>query len=77
MISIFKTNIQSGTELNLIAKHLNHLLSGAKWSVDLSDCDKILRIDSTVDKIGDTVSLLTKFGFNCENLQNFNAPPIW
>ncbi|WP_421943455.1 hypothetical protein [Pedobacter sp.] len=77
MISIFKTNIQSGIELKQIAQHLNNLLSGAAWSIDLADCDKILRIDSSVDKIGDAVSLLTKFGYNCENLQNFYAPPVW
>ncbi len=77
MISIFKTNIQSGVELNNISQHLNSLLSGATWSVDLSDSDKILRIDSSLDKISDAVSLLTKFGYNCENLQNFYAPPVW
>lgn len=77
MISIFKTNIETGVELGKIAKHLNHVLSGASWSVDLADADKILRIDSSVDKIGDAVSLLTKFGFDCENLQNFYAPPVW
>jgi len=77
MISIFKTNIQSGVELNNISQHLNALLSGATWSVDLSDSDKILRIDSSLDKISDAVSLLTKFGYNCENLQNFYAPPVW
>lgn len=77
MISIFKTNIQSGVELNNISQHLNTLLSGATWSVDLSDSDKILRIDSSLDKISDAVSMLTKFGYNCENLQNFYAPPVW
>ncbi|MDY0904316.1 hypothetical protein [Pedobacter sp. CFBP9032] len=77
MISIFKTNIQSGVELSNISQHLNTLLSGATWSVDLSDSDKILRIDSSLDKISDAVSLLTKFGYNCENLQNFYAPPVW
>jgi len=77
MISIFKTNIQSGVELNNISQHLNALLSDATWSVDLSDSDKILRIDSSLDKISDAVSLLTKFGYNCENLQNFYAPPVW
>lgn len=77
MISIFKTNIQSGVELKQIACHLNKLLSGATWSVDLSDCDKILRVESHVDKSKDTVSLLKGFGFSCENLQNFYAPPAW
>ncbi|TCD10534.1 hypothetical protein EZ449_09320 [Pedobacter frigidisoli] len=74
MISFFKTNIQTRVELNKIAKHLNNLLLGATWSVDLTEADKILRIDSSLDKIGDAVSLLTKFGFNCENLRNFYAP---
>ncbi|MCX2575057.1 hypothetical protein [Pedobacter sandarakinus] len=77
MISIFKTNIETGMQLSKIANHLNNLLSNASWSVDLADTDKILRIDSSVDKIGDAVSLLTKFGYDCENLQNFNAPPVW
>ncbi|WP_316803102.1 hypothetical protein [Pedobacter nototheniae] len=77
MISIFKTNIQSGTELKKIASHLNHLLLGATWSIDLSDCDKILRIDSPADKSEDTVSLFTRLGFDCESLQNFYAPPVW
>ncbi|MCZ4245832.1 hypothetical protein [Pedobacter punctiformis] len=77
MISIFKTNIQSDAELGKIANHLNNLLDGATWSIDLSDCDKILRVESFVDKSDDTVSLFSRLGFNCERLQNFYAPPVW
>ncbi len=45
-VIVLKTNIQSEQMLRLVApifKKENHV---KKWSVDLEDCDKVLRVES-------------------------------
>lgn len=54
MILIFKTTVKNKTQVKKVAPLLNGLLSPcAKWNFDLSDCDKVLRIESlhqTIDE---------------------------
>ncbi len=54
MILVFKTTIKNKTQVRKVAPLLNGVLSPcAKWNFDLSDCDKVLRIESlhkTIDE---------------------------
>ena len=74
MISIFKTSIGSAQELSRIAPILNSVSMGP-WTVDLHDCDKILRVDSGTDQNEEIVSVLTGEGFLCVNLATFYTEP--
>lgn len=74
MISIFKTSIGSAQDLSRIAPILNRLSMGL-WTVDLYDCDKILRVDSGTDQNEEIVSVLNSEGFLCVNLATFYAEP--
>lgn len=69
MIEIFKTNVQNKTQAKKIISLLNQMFSEAKINFDLSDCDKILRIDG-IKKLHtqDIVNDLNKRGFKCEIL---------
>ena len=69
MIEIFKTNVQSKTQARRIISLLNQMFSQAKINFDLSDSDKILRIDGIKKlHIQYIVKNLNKSGFKCEIL---------
>jgi hypothetical protein len=56
MILVFKTTIKNKTQVRKVAPLLNGLLSPcAKWNFDLSDCDKVLRIESLYNPIDEKV----------------------
>ncbi|MFC4141240.1 hypothetical protein [Pedobacter mendelii] len=76
MISVFKTNVHSEIDLNQLISNLNHQVPDLSWNIDLSDCDKILRIDSSEDVNDIVVSLLNRLGFNCIVLEVFYTAPI-
>lgn len=54
MVWVFKTTVKNKMQVRKVAPLLNGLLSPcAKWNFDLSDCDKVLRIESlhkTIDE---------------------------
>jgi len=76
MIAIFKTNVESEYELHKLRKSFNSYIPQVKWDIDLFDCDRILRVDSTQDLNETIVKLFNKLGFNCTVLEVFHAPPM-
>lgn len=68
MIYIFKTSVKTKKKVRKLKPHLNELLKQTKWNFDLEDCDKILRIDNSIDVSKEVINLLKKQGFNCEEL---------
>ncbi|WP_018631186.1 hypothetical protein [Niabella aurantiaca] len=48
LIEVFKTNVLDKTAARALAKSLRRLFPGSKISFDLDDCDRILRIESSV-----------------------------
>lgn len=69
MIEIFKTNVQNKAQAKQILTMLKKIFSGAKINFDLSDSDKILRVDGIKKSHAHTiVTDLNKVGFKCEIL---------
>ena len=75
MISIFKTSVSSVEDLNKLKPYLNALMEDIKWTIDLFDSDRILRVISSVDKNKEIISVVNGLGFDCENLETFYAAP--
>jgi len=75
MVSIFKTTIASQQDADSMRPLLNSLLQDCTWTIDLSDCDRILRVDSCEDKNEEIISLLNSKGFLCLELATFYAEP--
>lgn len=69
MIYIFKTSIQTKRQVRKLKPHINTILPTEKWSFDLEDCDKILRIDSDENIVLRITDLLQVHNFYCEELQ--------
>jgi len=68
MIYIFRTSVKTEKDIQKLMPYLNELLLQAKWSFDLDDCDKILRIDSLNEVSKAVTKLMHITGFECEEL---------
>lgn len=75
MISIFRTDVATSADLSRVAPFLNGIMKDLRWTIDLSDCDKILRVKSGIDKNDEIISVVKSLGFDCENLATFYSEP--
>ena len=69
MIYVFKTSVRNKKHIRRLSPFLNNLLQQSKWNLDLEDCDKILRIDSEENIVGEITDLLNTHKFYCEELE--------
>lgn len=66
-ILLFKTNIQTSDDKMLIAKVMEkHKIE--QWTVDQQDVDCVLRIVSPILKLDEVIELVSKNGYQCEEL---------
>lgn len=72
MIEVFKTNVHSERDAQLILKDCSDFFPQWKVGFDLEDCDKILRIDSGKEQVDieQIQSIINKFGYTAEPLTN-------
>ncbi len=68
-IFIFKTDISAQEQLTYIGKLFQSNQFVQEWSVDLEDCDRILRIVVTDLSPGIVEELLATAGIRCEQLE--------
>ncbi len=68
MVHVYKTNVPSKAALKQLRPGLDALLKGAKWSFDLKDCDKVLRMECTADAANQVALWLRSLGFVCDEL---------
>jgi hypothetical protein len=54
--------------MNRLSPLLDQLANGGRWSVDLDDCDKVLRLISDSTSTQEVISYITDAGFFCEEL---------
>lgn len=70
MVWIFKTSVQKQKDVRQVKPELDEvLLPKAVWNFDLEDCDRILRIEAETLQPQSIEQLLTKSGFECEELE--------
>ncbi|WP_421763907.1 hypothetical protein [Ekhidna sp.] len=66
---ILKTNIQSQLQINKLRpvfQKYNHI---ARWTVDLDDIDRVLKVETNVDsEQSELINLVRKQGIYCEEL---------
>ncbi|MEQ9168040.1 MAG: hypothetical protein RLO12_17395 [Fulvivirga sp.] len=70
-ILVFKTSINSYSDIQNIAKSLNNHPQIQEWSVDLDDYERVLRIKAMdrSSKLG-IAECIRAFGFDCEDLDH-------
>ena len=67
-VLVFKTNISNPNITPVVADRLTQLKGVSRWSIDFSDRDKVLRVESHAARPRDIVNVITSAGFTCEEL---------
>jgi hypothetical protein len=68
MVEVFKTNVQKKTQSKMLLCILSEAFPSFKINFDLSDCDKVLRVEGDNMEALRIMMLVKEYGFNCEVL---------
>ena len=68
MVEVFKTNVQKKAQSRLLLLVLYEAFPSFKINFDLSDCDKVLRVEGENMEAWSIRILVEKHGFTCEVL---------
>ena len=70
MVEVFKTDIENETFAIEVLAELNLLAPSATINFDLSDCDRILRVESHENITNRILAFSKKSGFFCQVLDD-------
>ena len=68
MVEVFKTNVQKKTQSKILLSILSEAFPSFKINFDLSDCDKVLRVEGDKLEALPIMILVKEYGFKCEVL---------
>ena len=68
MVEVFKTNVQKKTQSKMLLCILSEAFPSFRINFDLSDCDKVLRVEGDNIEAVRIMILVKKHGFACEVL---------
>ena len=68
LILVFKTNLSYQKDVKTISSLLDNLRGIIRWNVDLSDIDRVLRIESIRVTPNNIIQLIASAGYSCEEL---------
>ena len=66
---IFKTNINTMDQLRKADHVLSNRTEIQKWNVDIDDCDKVLRVETSQLLIESVIGILKPHAIYCEELK--------
>lgn len=68
MIEVFRTNVNSRNEADLLAGKIHETFESYLANFDLEDCDKILRIETAGEHLDAKaiINLVNQYGFMAE-----------
>ena len=68
MVEVFKTNVQKKSQSKMLLCILSEAFPSFKINFDLSDCDKVLRVEGDDMDASRIMILVKESGFSCEVL---------
>lgn len=68
MVEVFKTNVQKKAQSKMLLSVLSDAFPLFKINFDLSDCDKLLRVEGENMEVSRIMILVKENGFTCEIL---------
>ena len=68
MVEVFKTNIQRKTQSKMLLGVLYEAFPSFQINFDLTDCDRILRVEGDNIDLLRIIILVREYGFICEVL---------
>ncbi len=69
MVEVFKTNVRKIREAKLVVQKLEEEFPSHKINFDLSDCDRILRIQGDTILKRRIIGIVTSLNHKCEILE--------
>ncbi len=67
-VEVFKTNISAPIDADMVTTLLHRYFPGSRVSVDLEDCDKVLRIEGSNLAALRVIQLVCSKGYHCSML---------
>ena len=68
MVEVFKTNVQKKAQSKMLLGVLSEAFPSFKINFDLSDCDKVLRVEGDNIEALRIMILVKEYGVKCEIL---------
>lgn len=68
MIYVFKTSVNCNEDIQRIKSQLETMQWITKWNFDLEDCDRIFRVETSLNDPGRIIEILQENGYECEEL---------
>jgi hypothetical protein len=68
MVEVFKTNVQKKAQSKILLSVLSETFPSCKINFDLSDRDKVLRVEGENMETLPIMILVKEYGFTCEIL---------
>jgi hypothetical protein len=68
MVEVFKTNVRKKAQSKMLLCALSEVFPSSKINFDLSDCDKVLRVEGEDIEAMRIMVLVNEHGFACEVL---------
>ncbi len=68
MVEVFKTNVQKKVQIKMLLCMLSKAFPSFKMNIDLSDCDKVLRVEGDNINVFWIMLIVKENGFECEVL---------
>jgi hypothetical protein len=68
MVEVFKTNVRKKAQSKMLLCSLSEAFPSFKINFDLSDCDKVLRVEGDNMEALRIMILVKEYGFTCEVL---------
>jgi hypothetical protein len=69
MIIVFKTSVKTNRQVGQLKPYIDKMLPTARWNFDLTDCDKILRVDCEENVVLKIIDLLNRHNYSCKELE--------
>jgi hypothetical protein len=69
MVEVFKTNVQRAEEAEMLIRELLGHFPDHKINFDLSDCDRILRVEGKAFPANKVIELLGSNNYRCDILE--------
>lgn len=68
VVQVFKTDVNDASQAAMLCDLIQNDTTVQRANFDLDDCDKIFRVESTVNIDEKIIALLRLHGFMCEEL---------
>jgi hypothetical protein len=74
-IIILSTNVERSQDLENLSTTLNSFSEVREWSIDMTDCDNVLRIETSTDINTSLINKLKPLGIECSLMGVFTRSP--